>query len=342
METIFFKKDTASVKYLDPFNNFAEKEIFVDIREDLITGVVSHIIPFRFKITDKVDLKPQIGKNPESTCPFCPPLFEKMTPKFCSDIIKEGKFRRGNAVLFPNAFPYDKNNAVVTFSEKHFVGLDKLMPDEMLDGFLICLDYFKRMHQLDSSLHFCSINWNYMPPAGGGLVHPHLQTIIGKNPTRFIKTIYNSAISFKEKTSSNLWKNFIAFEEEKEQRFITCTGNVTWLASFAPKGMLGEILFILNRKKSIFSLNQDDFYDLLAGFSQIFKFFHQNNISAFNLALYATLAEDDNLWVQGEIIPRFRIPPLDTSDINYFEKLHNEVICVVVPEVLCKDVQQLL
>ncbi len=60
------------------------------------------------------------------------------------------------------------------------------------------------------------------------------------------------------------------------------------------------------------------------------------------ISLYATLAEDDNLWVQGEIVTRFRIPSVDTSDINYFEKLHDEVICVVVPEVLCKNVQQLL
>jgi hypothetical protein len=51
------------------------------------------------------------------------------------------------------------------------------------------------------------------------------------------------------------------------------------------------------------------------------------------------MINDRNLWVQGKIVPRFEINPLGTSDLNYFEKLHNEIICPVVPEQLCKELQ---
>ena len=60
---------------------------------------------------------------------------------------------------------------------------------------------------------------------------------------------------------------------------------------------------------------------------------------SFNMSLYAPMINDKNFWVQGKIVPRFEINPLGTSDINYFEKLHNEVICPVVPEELCRALQ---
>jgi hypothetical protein len=43
--------------------------------------------------------------------------------------------------------------------------------------------------------------------------------------------------------------------------------------------------------------------------------------------------------VQGKLVPRFVILPLGTSDLNYFEKLHDEIICPVIPEELCRDLK---
>jgi general stress protein 26 len=51
--------------------------------------------------------------------------------------------------------------------------------------------------------------------------------------------------------------------------------------------------------------------------------------------------EDDNLWVQGKLMPRFVILPLETSDVNYFEKLHNETICPFIPEEMCQELKAL-
>jgi hypothetical protein len=33
------------------------------------------------------------------------------------------------------------------------------------------------------------------------------------------------------------------------------------------------------------------------------------------------------------------IPPWNISDINYFEKLHDEVMCVVSPEGFCENLK---
>ncbi len=341
MEGMGFTRDVTVGKYCDPFDGFKEKESSFEIRRDAITGVTCRILPYRFRFAEKPDVNVYLEKSPEAICPFCPALFDQMTPKFTPDIIPEGRFQRGKAFLFPNAFPYDRNNAVAIFSDDHFLGLDELTPNIMLDGFMICQDYFSTMYRLNPSLRFCSINWNYMPPAGGGMVHPHLQTIVGENPTRFVKTLYESALRYKEQEGSNLWRDLVTFEKTEGERFIGTTVDIEWMTSFAPKGMAGEVTFIMNEKSSIFSLSKDDFLELTAGLSRIFHYLHANDFISFNMALFATFAEDDSLWIQGRIIPRFQLPPLGTSDLNYFEKFHEEIICPTIPEDLCKEIQKL-
>ena len=274
MLSALYKKELRIAKYLDPLNEFKEKEVPIEIRHDEITGVTCHILPTRYRISIKPDIKQYLEKSAESNCPFCPALFEKSTPKFTPNITRKGRFQRGSACLFPNAFPHDQFNCVVTFSDKHFLGLTELKTEDMLDGFLVCLDYFERMKQVYPKVRFCSINWNYMPLAGGGLLHPHFQTVIGENPSRFISTILTKARSYREATGRNLWNDLIAYEKEMDERYIASTGNIDWIASFAPHGMAGEICFVFKGKKSIF----------------------------------------------------------DLSDVNYFEKLHNEIICPFVPE----------
>jgi len=337
----FYKKEVLIGKYLDPFNDFKEKQLTFEIRHDEITGVTCRILPSRYKIAMKPDIQHYMENSPESACPFCRSLFEKITPKFTPDITQKGRFQRGNAFLFPNAFPHDRFNCVAVFSDKHFIGLNELTAETMLDGFLVCCDYFKRLKEISPAVRFCSINWNYMPPAGGGLIHPHLQTVAGENPTRFAETISARAKSYREATGSNLWKDLIAYEKKTGERVIASTGTIEWMASFAPHGLAGEIWFVFNGKTSLFHLRDTDFSELLAGFSRIFKYFDEKNFISFNMALFATLTDDENFWVQGRLMPRFVILPLGTSDINYFEKFHDEVICPFIPEEMCQELKTL-
>jgi galactose-1-phosphate uridylyltransferase len=338
-ENMGFKKEAVVCQYLDPFNGFNEKQASFEIRSDGIFGVTSRILPYRFKVPQKPNVNVYLEKSPEAMCPFCQALFSQMTPRFTQDIHPDGKFIRGNAVLFPNAFPHDRYNNVAIFSHRHFIPMDELTAEVTLDGFLVCLDYFKVMAHLHPELCFCSINWNYMPPAGGGLVHPHVQTIVSALPSRFMSVAYKHACQYQSYYGRNLWQDLIAYELEQKERIIACTDDPIWLASFAPKGMAGEISFFFNGKSSVFNLTDKDFQKILSGFSNIFKYLHANNFISFNLALYAPIHEDDNFCIQGKIVPRFLNQPLGTSDINYFEKLHDEIICPIIPEDLCQGLR---
>lgn len=340
MDTLYFK-EIREVKYLDPFNDFKEKKISFEIRRDEITGVTSRILPFRFKMAKKPDVQAYLDKSRDAFCPFCPPNFELKTPRFTHDIIIDGRFYRGAAALIPNAFPHDYNNSIAIFSDRHFIGIDEFTPEVMIDGFLVCQDFFKRMTELHPSLQFCAINWNYMPPAGAGLIHPHLQTVMGDSPTQLMKRLLTSADTYREKTGHNLWADLITHEREDNQRYIGKAGISHWMTSFSPKGMAGEITFIIEGRPSMLSLTDQDLQCFLEGLSRILKYFHQSNLISFNMVLYAMIEKDQNFWIQGKVIPRFTIEPLGTSDINYFEKFHDEIICPVIPEEMCKDIKPL-
>jgi UDPglucose--hexose-1-phosphate uridylyltransferase len=340
MRDLGFKKEITTGYYLDPFNNFQEKKITIELRYDDITGVACRILPYRMRITQKPDMDSYLEKSPESLCSFCPDLFEKTTPRFTSNIIEEGNFKRGEARLFPNAFPYDQNNNVAIFSSRHFVPMNELTPEFMRDGVAVCRDYFHRVVEMNLGYKYCSINWNYMPPAGGGLIHPHLQTIVSYRPTNFMQKLLSSAQNYAAVSNGdNLWGNLIALEKKADKRFIANTGVVCWLTSFAPKGMAGEIDFIFREKTSFFDLTESNFNEFLTGLSRVFSYFYTSNFISFNMSFYATMTNNNYFYVQGKIIPRFVINPLGTSDLNYFEKLHNEIICPTVPEELCREIQ---
>ncbi len=340
MKDIGYSKQTTTASLLNPFESFARKELLIEERYDETTSVASRILPFRSHPKEKPDVNRYLEKSPESLCPFCPGLLEQITPRFVPEISKEGKFKRGDACLFPNAFPYDQSSSVAIFSSRHFVPIDELSPELMRNGFAVCIDYFRRIAELQKELRYCSINWNYMPPAGGGLIHPHLQTIAGARPTRFMERLLTSARDYAAAHgSANLWEDLLAFEKKIGERFIADTGSICWLAPFSPRGMAGEIDFIFKGISSIFDIGETGLDELMSGLSKVFAFLAGKNYISFNMALYAAMHGGDNLRVQGKIVPRLELNALGTSDLNYFEKLHDEIICLVMPEELCGELK---
>ena len=339
MQPVWFTEEIPVGTYLDPFDEFQEKEVRFAIRRDAITGVTAHILPYRFRVLSKPDLTAYLEQSPVANCPFCLPQREQLTPKFPATVVAGGRFCRGEAVLFPNAFPHDRHNSVAVLSREHFVAMEALSPAMMRDGFRVCIDYLQRLGELDGNLQYGSLNWNYMPPAGGGLLHPHLQTVSGARPTRFVQTLLASADHHERETGNCLWYELATCERAQGERFVAATGQAEWFASFAPQGMAGEIYFLFRQRHSLFALTEDDWEEMLMGLSYLFRYFEASNIASFNLAIYGTYRQEHRFCVQGRVVPRFCIPPLGTSDVNYFEKLHDEIICPIVPEQLCAELK---
>ena len=335
-----FKKTVKVSRFLDPFDGFAPTERLSEVRSDPLTGHTCRILDFPVKELVRSNLEELVEKS-RSGCPFCPDMIEIITPKFHPDLLRKERYQRGEALCFPNVFPYDENGAVTVMCREHYVALGDFSAEMLKNAIGCCIEYLGDLFCAQPDTVYQSVNWNYMPPAGGGLVHPHLQTILGEEPTRRVRALRDSALSYHGRTGHNLWKDFCVKERRMNERLIADTGSVIWLSSFAPGGMAGEVLFFFPGKTSLLSVSEGEIHEFLDGLSRVLSYFDSCNFISFNMAFYGTLKEDEHLWVQGRIMPRFLLPPLGTSDINYFEKIHDEIICPSLPEDLCREIGKL-
>jgi galactose-1-phosphate uridylyltransferase len=332
-EIQFFKKEDQSW-YLDPKEGFSKKHISFEVRRDDLTGHVSRILPYRRKYPEVVISREMLEAS-KKVCPFCADQIASSTPKFLPEIASEGRIRRGGAWLFPNAFPYTRHNCVIVLSEEHFLYPDQFSVEILRDGFLVAQEGIKKIGQSHPEFQYASINWNYLPPAGAGLFHPHLQVVVEDIPTTSHKKVLEGINRYQRDGASSFWQDYLLEEIKRGQRYIGHQGDVHFLTAFSPRGIFGEIFILFSNRSAIDEVNTEDWTYFSQGLLNLFQYL-KNQIPNFNLALFSGNPKGTPSWVYGRLCPRMIIPPWNNSDINYFEKLHDEVMCVVSPEEFCK------
>jgi hypothetical protein len=124
-----------------------------------------------------------------------------------------------------------------------------------------------------------------------------------------------------------------------EERYIGRCGDVHFVSAFSPRGILGEVVILFRERTGIEEVTGDVWDDFFMGLTRIFRYLQERKIFSFNLSLFFGGRGDASSWIYGKICPRMTLPPWNTSDINYFEKLHGEVICVLSPEELCAELK---
>jgi UDPglucose--hexose-1-phosphate uridylyltransferase len=329
--TIELEKREGRADFLDPKEGYARKGISFEIRKDSLTGHVSRILPFRRKVFETA-LSQEILEASQKGCPFCPNQIESSTPKFIPEIGAEGRIRKGRAVSFPNAFPYARYNWVVVLSDEHFYHLDQFTMEVLRDAFWVGQEGIQRVGRMTPDFVFSSINWNYLPQSGGGLYHPHLQVVVDQVPTVSQRKGIEGIRKHQKERGSFYWEDLLSEEMKHGERYLGHCGDVHFLAAFSPQGILGEIIALFAHRFTIDDIMEDDWAQFSDGLTRIFRYLKENQTFSFNLALFSGTDPEVQSWVYAKLCPRILIPPWNTSDINYFEKLHGEVICVVSPE----------
>ena len=333
VEIQFFKKEDQSW-FLDPKEGFSKKYISFEIRRDDLTGHVSRILPYRRKYPE-VLIPPEMLEASKKVCPFCAGQIDSSTPKFPPEIASEERIRRGEAWLFPNAFPYARYNWVIVLSQEHFLYPDQFSVEILRDGFLVAQEGIIKIGQGQLEFQYDYINWNYLPPSGAGLFHPHLQVIVEDVPTTSHKKVLEGINRYQREGKSSFWQDYLLEEIKRGERYIGHQGDVHFLTAFSPRGIFGEIFILFSNRSAIDEVNPEDWTYFSQGLINIFQYL-KSQIPSFNLSLFSGNLKGTRSWVYGRLCPRMIIPPWNISDINYFEKLHDEVMCMVSPEEFCK------
>ena len=338
MSRIELERREGRAQFLDQKEGYARKEISFEIRKDPLTGHLSRILPFRRKVFETA-LSQEMLEASQRGCPFCPGQVESFTPKFIPEIATEGRIRKGRAVSFPNAFPYAHYNWVVVLSDEHFYHLDQFTVEVLRDGFLVGQEGIQRVERMAPDFVFSSINWNYLPQSGGGLYHPHLQVVVDQVPTASQRKGIEGIRRHQEERGSFYWEDLLSEEMSCGERYLGRCGDVHFLAAYSPQGILGEIITLFAHRFTIDDITEEDWTHFSDGLTRIFRYLKERQTCSFNLALISGTNPEVQSWAYARLIPRILIPPWNTSDINYFEKLHGEVICVVSPEEMAEGLR---
>lgn len=328
-----FIKNEEWFHFSDSQGNPIERK--TEIRFDPLTNESSRIVFDPGLSVTPPDYTEAAEKTGGKNCPFCLENLLKMTPVFPKDITEDGRITQGTATVFPNLFPYSKYNGVVIFSDQHYVKLAEFTEEMMKNAFIAAKTYIEKVWAQDEKAKFASINWNYLPNSGGSILHPHMHIIISETPTNSQALIQQKANAYKEKTGKDYFTALYEVEKQNGERWIGEIGSAAWMHAYAPKSH-NDFIAVLPNVTSLEEMTEQVWTDYVNGLKNIFATLSEQGFASFNMVMSFQRGGNEGA-ISARLIPRLTIGLLGTSDINYFQALHQEPLSYKKPE----DIAQL-
>ncbi|MCW4018429.1 MAG: hypothetical protein NWF00_07100 [Candidatus Bathyarchaeota archaeon] len=284
---IEYKKTVKQAKIRSPLKSFEEETITFEYRADPLTGRNTTIIKERsnyagsFLNSDPQQLNALVEKT-KATCPFCPESVGFKTPMFTSDFLAEGRIVSGEATVIPNLLGHAEQSILAILSKKHNLRLDEFTPKLLLDGFSGAMKYLQRLHEVDATVKFPVFAFNYLPPAGSSIFHPHMQVLVRDRPFYLTDLTLQKSKTYADTNGSSYWSDLTATEKEGE-RYLVGSGGVEWLVPFAPLRGMNEVQAVVSRKSSFMELGEAQWRGLAEGISKVLQFYHAQGYGSFNI-----------------------------------------------------------
>ncbi len=332
MEIRFHLERLAS-RLLDPRAGGTEVAVPLEVRQDPLTGRTVHVAHFGAIEPQPLDLGAYRRPEIRGFCPFCPEHAERSTPAFPPDLFPEGRLRAGEALLIPNLYPYDVHGAVCVLTREHVVPLEGLTPARLGDALGLGLRFWRRVRDAAPEHRHPLMGWNYMPPSGGGLVHPHIQFFSTRSPGNRYRAELEASERFLRHQGRDYWTALVEAEQGLGARYLGRTGAWHWLSAFAPAGVLGEVLGVLPGAWDLDALGRPFLEDLARGLARCFGAFRALGIHSFNAACLVGPAGQRHFAAHVRVAPRTFLNLRDLApDLNFFQCLLDEPVSVVRPE----------
>ena len=328
---INFKIIKDNMKFMNPFKEFQPDEIPLEIRYDPLTGQTTRVFDLPYKPVERPDFKELVKRSKDISCPFCPEVIDKSTPLYPEDLIPEGRVREGEACIVPNLLPLDRYTGVCVVSHAHYIGIEEFNTSILKDPFKASLKFIKRVAEYDSNADFFNINWNYMPPAGSSMVHPHIQVNCGETPTYQHRLQIEAGEEYFNKNGQTFWADFIKAEKEAQERFIADIGSTFWTLGFAPHSALPDFWCIFPEHSSLLEITDEDMEGFMEGLVNSIKYFDEEGLYSFNVSVFSG-RPSEHFRVNARIIPRFLLREIGNSDFTYYQSLHRESCSMKPPE----------
>ncbi|HHY39571.1 MAG TPA: hypothetical protein GX507_11710 [Clostridia bacterium] len=198
---------------------------------------------------------------------------------------------------------------------------------------------------------YSAILWNYMPPSGGTQIHPHLQILDSPTPSSVQRLEISEAKAYYEETGRSLWSDYVDTEVALGERIIAQGSYVTWLSSFMPRGLMGEVTAVFsgpaltlkatNTARESWPARRTVLTEFAGGLMKLLSFFKAQGIWSLNMALIPEMETGSPFAVpaHARIAPRiFLHPVLGSPDMNALQVLLDESLTFIYPEEFARSV----
>jgi UDPglucose--hexose-1-phosphate uridylyltransferase len=328
-----FKAERKQTLIINPDEKRSPREIPSEIRFDPLTGRTARICHFMKLKWPKPDFAKLI-EGSESYCPFCPEKVLEVTPYFPKELLPQGRMIEDDRVITPNIAPYDGLSCVAVMSRRHYIPMTELSAGLIQANLDMCLKFFRI---IDNTQHpesvYHLINWNYMPPSGSSLIHPHLQVFITSHAPNLMRQELEAGQAYMERYGRSFWRDLVSTEERRGERFLGRTGRIAWLTTYAPMGVAGDVMAVVEGAGATLELTGQDVKDLSTGLTRVMAAYDRMGIYSFNLNAFAGKRGDKSAGLHFLFSPRtFFNQALGTPDVGALRNLYNETLCMAFPE----------
>ena len=317
----------------NPRKDLAERRIRSEIRVDPLTGRSARICHFMKLMWEKPDLAAFVAGT-DAWCPFCRDRVLSVTPCFPEDLVPEGRLRKEDMVIFPNIAPYDSISALATFGARHYIPMTGFTPAHMAAVFDFALDFFRRVAEAghpEGVDHL--INWTSMPPAGSSLIHPHLQVFSTSSPPNLLRQELEASRRYLEGRGSTYWEDLVNAEKSSGDRYLGRIGRTHWMTAYAPMGVAGDVLAVVEGVPCTLGLDDQDLLDIATGLAKVMREYDKMGVYSFNMNVFTGTRTDDHFQFHLLFSPRtFFSQKLGTPDVGALQFLYNETVCLAHPE----------
>jgi UDPglucose--hexose-1-phosphate uridylyltransferase len=317
----------------NPQKDMKERRVPSEIRTEPLTGRTARICHFMALKWPPADLA-AITAGTETHCPFCPERVLTVTPRFPEEILPEGRLQYEDLVLFPNLAPYDTISAVATLGSRHTLAMHEITPEIIVRGFDIAMRFFRHLEAVGHpEAVYPIINWNFMPPSGSSIIHPHFQVFFSADAPELMRRELDAAKAYYDRHGRNFWDDLVAEEKAADKRFLGTIGNTSWMSAWAPMGVAGDVVAVVDGAMSTLDLTTADIADLAEGLTRAMAGYADTGLYSFNMNVFTGRRGDEHSRVHLVFSPRtYFNAALGTPDVGALRNLFNETLCMAFPE----------
>lgn len=340
MAKIEFIKYSLESYILDPRKNFEKTSCPIEIRVDPLTKRTGRFCHSGGITPQKLNFNLYTDPETRGFCPFCLENRDKCTPKFPSEILPEGRMKKGEAYLFSNLFPYDFFSAVVIMTDAHLVKINEFTEKQIFDTFSLGIEFLRIIEKKHPEIPYFLMGWNYMPPSGSSIIHPHQQYLASKHPGNQYMDEIKASEEFYKEHKKNFWVELIEEEKRLGERYIGEVGSGYWLCSFVSAGTLGEIMCIFPEVYNLDDFSEKHIKDLTKGIMKVFTYYSENEIYSFNGSLFFGPKGQNYFSAHFRLVARTYLNSLHLpADFFYIQVLLKDPVCAVYPEEVAKKLR---